>query len=498
MPNTEAGRCSHVSNPDALAEHAVRLLLLCQPPWRGALSPDPPIRNMALLRRLKAVAGALRGGTVILGLTLVFGPTHVLPAQDSRLDELLLLARKANPGLGVTAARIDAARARVGPAGARPDPMLMLGIQNFPVTAPSLTSEDMTMKMVGVSQTFLYPGTRGLRRDVARRGVDAAIVAEQVAVGQIVRDVKTAYYELAFIDSTMQLLARQATALDAVAQFTEVRYQNGTAMQSDVLTARLEAAVLSHEASELRERRTSTLAELNALVNRPTDTALDAVTIPARVRRAAIADTGVSVQFLGSLLGSRAAGSELLPLATLQARAVDNNATLKAQRELINVQMARLRVAQNETKPEFDVSVQYGQRQLRPDMLTAQVSIPLKLQQRSVQRQEIAEAQAELAMLEAEQRAERTMLQREIAKMVSEAEHARTQLAIFAKAVLAQGRATVDAAFSGYRNGGGSLTQVLGAQSAILSYETSAVRALVDFAKAIAALEQMVGAQVLQ
>ena len=55
------------------------------------------------------------------------------------LDSLIALARATNPSIRSAAARREAALARVFPAGLRPDPMLMVGVQNMPVRDPGFT-----------------------------------------------------------------------------------------------------------------------------------------------------------------------------------------------------------------------------------------------------------------------------------------------------------------------------------------------------------------------
>ena len=71
-------------------------------------------------------------------------------------------------------ARLDAARSRIAPAGARPDPMIMAGFQNVPAARPSLSREDMTMAMVGVSQTITLGEV--LLAPVARRAQHLEVV----------------------------------------------------------------------------------------------------------------------------------------------------------------------------------------------------------------------------------------------------------------------------------------------------------------------------------
>ena len=110
----------------------------------------------------------------------------------------------------------------------------------------------------------------------------------------------------------------------------------------------------------------------------------------------------------------------------------------------------------------------------------------------------MAEASAELTALEAEHHASVVALRADVARLVGDAERARTQLALAKKAVLPQGQAAVAAAAAAYQAGRTDLRPVLEARAALLAYETAYYRALSDFAKAVAALEQVVGAEVLR
>ena len=47
--------------------------------------------------------------------------------------------------------------------------MLEAGIINVPLASSTFNREDMTMKMIGLSQRVPFPGKRGLRKDVPAR-----------------------------------------------------------------------------------------------------------------------------------------------------------------------------------------------------------------------------------------------------------------------------------------------------------------------------------------
>ena len=430
---------------------------------------------------------------------------------SSSLESLLARADSANPSLQAARDRVTAAAARVGPAAAWADPMLVAGIENLPLgkenaasagghgsAGSSIPGDPMTMKMIGVSQTVQYPGKLSLRRRAAEREVDAARASADASRLAIARDVRVAFFELAYIDRALSIVERNRSVLADVIQVTEAHYSSGTGGQQDVLKARLEAARLGETASALLEERGSTSAELNATLNRGDTTPIPSVSIPERIVQAAIPADPNRIRFAAQTLGARAMDSPIPPLAELQDLAVRQNPTLKESEANSAAQAARVELAQKASRPDFDVSLQYGQRNQRPDMITAEVSIPLPIHKRARQDQELAEARAELAAMGSDRRAKINSVRAQVARLVSELERGRTQLAIYAKAILPQGGAAATAALASYQSGKTNLLMVLDNQNTLFAYESEYYRSLSDFAKNLAELEQLVGSEILR
>jgi outer membrane protein TolC len=418
------------------------------------------------------------------------------PAQTpNSLDALVALADSANPSLQAARDRLNAAAARVGPEAAWADPMLMAGIINLPLgsesvasvsghgsAGPSIPGDPMTMKMIGVIQTIPYPGKLSLRRKAAEREVDAVRASLDAVRLEVGKDVRTAFFELAYIDRALTIVERNRSVLGDVIQ----------------VKARVEAARLGETASALLEERRASSAELNATLNRDDTTSIPAVSIPERIVQAAIPADPNRIRFAAQTLGSRTTDSPIPPLAELQDLAIRQNPTLREHEANVAAQSARVELARRAFKPDFDVSLQYGQRNQRPDMITAEVSIPLPIHKRARQDQELAEARANLAAMESDHRASVNSIRAQVARLVSELERGRTQLAIYSKAILPQGSAAATAALASYQSGKTDLLTVLDNQNTLFTYETEYYRSLSDFAKNLAELEQLVGSEILR
>ena len=424
--------------------------------------------------------------------------------SEAELDALVARAVTRSPAIRAAMARVEGARHRAIAAAAPPDPMLTAGLQNQPLgrdpTAMTLGGPDpMTMRTIGVSQSIPYPGKLALRRRVAEREVEAGEAAVETARRLVTRDVKQVYYELAFIDGAREVVDRNRDVLADVIRVADARYALGASGQTEVLKTRGDAVRLAQTASDLAEQRSAALARLTALLAGTLDTAGLQPAIPARIARLVMPTSPAEIRFTSNVLGSRAAGSPLPPLAQLQDVALANSPELREHEAMIAAQAARVDLARRERRPDVDIALQYGQRGGElPDMVSASVSIPLPIFARRKQDQLADDATAQLEALHAEHQASANALRAEVASLVSDIERTRTQLALYAKALVPQGRAMLTSATSSYQVGKADLRDVLEAQASLFTYETDHARALADFAKQLAELERVVGTEVVR
>jgi outer membrane protein, heavy metal efflux system len=450
-------------------------------------------------------------GAIALAFSIAAG-THAAPAHaqamarsapmadtagnTSNLDTLVSRALDVSPSIAAARDRASASRARIGPAGARPDPVLGLGITDMPIRQPGF-ADDFTMQVVRVTQTVPVPGTLSLSKRAARQEAEGADIALAGARLGVVRQVKDAYYELAFLDHALEIVGRNQRLLVDLIRITQAQYGAGKADQQDVLKAQVEAARLADQAVMLAESRRSALARLNAALDRSSETPVDHPAVPERIARAAVADSAGAIGFVSAALGARAAHSPLPPLDSLQERAVRESPMLREHGANIAAAATRVDIARKERWPDVEVSLEYDRRPRFPDFVTAMISIPLHLQQGSRQNQEVAAARAELSSGYAQHHVDENEIRARVAALDSDLERDRAQLAIYVTAILPQGRAALTSASASYQAGRGTFLSVLNSQATLFAYETEYYRDLTDFAKTLAELESVIGAEVL-
>ena len=195
---------------------------------------------------------------------------------DSQLNNYLRLALERNPGLGQALAQYRAALQRLPQVSALPDPML--AFTNY-LRTPETRVGSQT-NAITFSQQFPWFGTLGIREQVAAK--DAARYRQQyeAARDQIVRQVKTAYYSLAFVDLAAEINGQERLLLDHYEQLAEARYQQGAGLQQAVVKLQAEITRVQNRLEELRSRRVDAEASLNALMNRPPETAVPRIKLP--------------------------------------------------------------------------------------------------------------------------------------------------------------------------------------------------------------------------
>ncbi len=411
---------------------------------------------------------------VVIGLLLTNG-TYAQQPRVPVIDELVAEALRSNPEIQAAQRERQAAEQRIKPAGALEDPMLEAGVINLPVPSGSFRREDMTMKMLGLSQKLPYPGKRGLREDVAAKEADLVGYGYRETVNRVTRDLKIAYFDLAFIAESTRLVTQNKLVLDQFLKIAESRYTVGQGTQADVLKAQTQVSKMVDELIRLGRERPTVEAELaRALGRRGAVTALDAARLPEL--RAVTLDFGA-----------------------LQDAALKNRPQLLGLQSAIERAGKALELARKDYYPDFDVRLVYGQRDStlmgdrRDDMvsLTLAINLPVWRETKLVPR--VAEAVAMREQALEMYRAQENELTSKLRQQVAMAEQSAKSHRLYTSTILPQARLTVEATLSAYRVNRADFLMLLDSQMTVFGYETSLAQAAVNFQKALAEIDFVTG-----
>jgi outer membrane protein TolC len=424
------------------------------------------------------------------------------PAGPDTLDlaTLVARAREASPEIRAAKERVVAAQARLESAGAPPDPRLGVALVNALVSDPLSSDDEMTMRMVQIGQVFPFPGKLGLERDAARWGLAEAEAERDRVEREVVADVEKAYFDLYFLDRALEVVERNRELLGDFVAVTETRYQVGAGTQQDVLKSQVEGTRLGEELLALAKRRAATAAALNALLDWAIDTTPGATDLPERLERAAIPETGTRVRFTAAAMGADDAESDspIPDLATLRQLATKHNPEIRASNARIAREQVEADLAGRAALPDFDLSLGYGQRGGREDMVTAMVSVPLPIFKGRKQDPLARAEQAEARDSEAAHRALVNDVDAKLVTLRASLVRARERIALLREGVLPQSHAALESAIAGYPVGRIDFLTLLDNQVTLFRHDLDYFRLLADFAQDLAELERVVGTEIVR
>ena len=416
------------------------------------------------------------GVMVALVLVLCFS-SGLLWAQDGDsvlrntntlvLPELIheILAR--NPELVAARKQWEAATNRILPARSLEDPILSLQFWNAPQSF-NVTRSDNTI--VGLSQSFPFPGKRALKGDVASRSADMTEQSVRAKERELVTRLKQAYYELFLAQKAIQIHHEQVELLRQFVEITNVKFRAGKGSQADVLKAHVELSLLFQHRPVLEQRRETTEAMLNTLLDRD----------PA------------------SPLGMAQAPSQLpleQPIEDLHRLALNDRPEIKAAALDVQRNEQSHALAQRQYYPDFNIAFQRFQNYQANDGFGAYVamSIPFAFWTKPKYDAGVQEAAAAVAVARAQQQTVENMTRFQINDLLAKLRATDQVATLYRTTILPQGEQSLESARVGYRAGKAGVLDLIDAQRAWQGFQLEYFKALVDRQQRLAELEQVVG-----
>jgi outer membrane protein TolC len=385
------------------------------------------------------------------------------------LAALVEEARQKNPEIQAATHGAQAAGHAARQAGALPDTQFML--QHLSVGSPRLfagyTNSDFAYIGLGASQEFPWPGKRALRMQVADAQADAMLTQSGAVSRMVIEQVKIAYFKLAYLQATFEILLRDDKLLGEMEQIAESRYRVGQGNQQEVLKAQLQHTRILQEINMHHREQGQLQVQLKQLLARAQDSP-DIVTEPLRER---------------SLPGN---ASELLQ----QAR--QNNPEINARERLLQRADLQTELARKEFRPDFGLQYLYQNtdRKFRDYyMLTFTVTLP----NRGRRRAELAEATENRQSAAADLNAEVQRRQAEVQDQYVMAKTSAEQLRIFREGLMPQSEAAFRAAMAAYQANRQDFETLLSSFRDALDFEEQYQKELSEHESALARLESLTG-----
>ena len=206
-----------------------------------AITARPGSRRVpAILSIVAAFAAACTAYAQPTPLTLAQAEDAALAAEPGRL------------GLQARAAALEA-RAIV--AGELPDPVLRIGLNNYPMESGGFTTEGMTNAGASIRQAFPAGRTRAIRETRFRLLAREMNETADARVRGVLASVRGAWLDVYYWSEAAELVQSSTPFFRDLADVTRSLYSVGRKSQQDVLRAQLELSKLEDRLIEIERQR---------------------------------------------------------------------------------------------------------------------------------------------------------------------------------------------------------------------------------------------------
>jgi outer membrane protein, heavy metal efflux system len=402
----------------------------------------------------------------LVGLLILLLPAF-LPAQDTplRLDDLLKQALERNPMIRAAGLEADASSFRIPQEKSLPDPMVGLGLKNMGFPRFTVGKEIMSGIGLSFSQAIPFPGKLRLKGEIAEKAFERQKQVRDSVVLGVLKDVKTAYFELFGLHKSIAILREQKALMQKARELTETMYSVGSGVQSDVLKAQVEVSRMDEMIAPMAEMITALEARLNLLLDRPADTPLG---MPQ--------DQGVE---------SLSASLEEI------RKAADANSPMVKEASLMVEEGAKMvDLSRKERSPNFVVEGGWDFKGRLTGMYEVMVGVEIPLYLKTKQAKMLEESLARLASSKSGLSSTRN----DVAFMLTEdflkARSAENLIKLYKDRIIPQAALTVESSMAGYRVGKTDFLALLSDINTLFSYKMAYYRELVGLWSSIARMEE--------
>jgi outer membrane protein TolC len=414
-------------------------------------------------------------GSLLLGLALTV-PLPALAQQEvlgRSVESLLDYAKARNPEYAAMRLEAEAARERIYPAGALPDPVFRTELQNITNygsdASPNLLPGRIGRTKYSLIQSLPFWGKRDLKREAAEAEAEVAQAKAGVTWTEQAARIKTAYAQYFAVAKLIRLNQEVIDLIGRIERITQARYAGGLVPQQDAIRVMVESTAMRNEQIQMETEHHHNRSRLNALLARPTESPLAS---PEQLRTVPPA---ARLDFVALETRLRARNPQLFA-DTARIRAADKNRDLSYRNRY----------------PDFTVGISPMQTGSRVNEweLMLEFNIPLQQESRRSQERE-AEKMAEAAR--ARKEATANQLLDELSASLAGIDAARRIEMLAQSSLLPQSELTFQAALSGYETGKVDFATLLDAQRQIRKAKQDIVKAQAEQQARLADIERLIG-----
>ena len=413
-------------------------------------------------------------------LLLIFHAQPAFPQQSSlpRTDnqifnaklQILIQAAQNNPRLKSADAKVQASSHAADIKKSLDPPQLAVEFYNAPVTSFPNPFKNQMEYDYSIQQMLPFPGKLGAMAEAQRKRTEMLKADRQTLEQEIVRNVKSVYYELYLIYRRMEINQETQDLVRGFVDIARKQYEVGMGKQSDVLRAQTELTTLINDSIILVQQRKSMEGMLNSLCNKP----------------------------LSAELGSIPEVEPMIlnyDLSALLAIAEKNRPELKSMLADVEMQRTERAAARKDYLPDFMVRGMYKQMTQSSDDWSLMVGVTVPVAPWSLGKYSSATARSEANIGSAQ--SERDNMKNMIASEVNDAllkmESGKQRLKLSKETAIPQARQTLESALSAYSTGKQEFLMLIDIERMLVMAKLDYHMAVMTLLDAQSRLERAVG-----
>ena len=187
-------------------------------------------------------------------------------ADPQPVEAFINFALSQNAGVQAARKSMEAAAMRVPQAASLKDPMLSVSGWPFYPYVPQTAAGRVTAEAM-VSQEVPWFGKLKAQAEAAEAEVNMARAQLATAELEVIEQVSRGYYQLYFVEQSIQITEQNRNLLADILQIADARYRTGTTSQQDVLRLQAELSTIDSDIVRLRQELDSARAELAQLLH---------------------------------------------------------------------------------------------------------------------------------------------------------------------------------------------------------------------------------------
>ena len=421
----------------------------------------------------------LRTFIVVCCLAGVLSAQEYSSNGDQQLATYIQEAIEKNPGIKQAFAEYRSALQRLPQVSSLPDPVLMLTQY---LRSPETRVGPQTT-MVSLSQQFPWFGKLSDREKVAAKQAAAIREHYEAEKAETVRQLKLAYYSLAYVDRTIAVTEEELALLEHYETLAQARYRQGVGLQQAVVKLQAEITRDQNRLLLLKSQRVDAEAVLNQLLDRPALSPLARVAMEARPRAA------IDTEELSGI--GRHKRPEVLA------------ALLRIEKDEKRIQLAR-----KDYWPDFTLGASFVNVWGRDDpagiasppdqngknvwAVTAGVNIPIRRRKRNAA---VLEATEDMIASREGYRDVVNSVEASIRAIGFRIETLEEQISLFENTLLPQARQALRSTEAAYSTGNLEVLDLLDSERVLLNVQLGLAQFESDYMKALAEMERAIGSQ---